>query len=199
LIKETLCSGTISAAKTNHVYSIDKNFSFLATVELEKEVSNNEKYPKIKIKHEFNFIHFDLIYLLKPFNMIDVDQKTLKYNLSFFCKPLINSNKDDKYSILGLGFNLETFFHIIDKLSELKEQYHSEFSPKIYLKWKYLIKKLINLKKKAFILYNNNNSDDIILQLSEANANLRLSNIISPLDIRFSINIILESIKSLNI
>nr|UXY87055.1 minichromosome maintenance complex component 4-like protein [Cryptomonas sp.] len=197
-IKEAVSFQTISTAKAGTVCSIRTKMSILATMDIEQtknKVNNNVVLKSSTFETKISI--FDVIYFLKPINTTSIDEKM--YQNKIMLLECLNQEQACKYntSMYGLGFNSEFLHTYSGEINTLAFPKYSELTYRDFLKWKNLVSKVIRSGIQKGLIYNNDMSG-IICRLSEANARMRMSNTISLFDIKFSLILILESIKSIN-
>jgi hypothetical protein len=194
-IKEILFIQTDSECKRENKSFFKNLVSILATIDVKKE-----DFLLLKKQTQTKIISFliprssDLIYLLKSFNTIETERKQFSGKISVLFKNLIKNNVE----LFKVGLNLNAILSLPSEILRFKPPEESECLIRDLFKWKNKINKFkkseINIKSSRSQLWY-----DSIARISDAYAKLRLSNTIGPLDVKFSIVLILESIKSLNI
>nr|UXY88039.1 minichromosome maintenance complex component 4-like protein [Cryptomonas curvata] len=194
-IKEILLIRTDSECKKENKNFFKNLVSILATIDVKKEdFLLLKKQTQIKI---FSFLRSrssDLIYLLKSFNTIQIERKQFNGKIHVLFENLIKNNVE----FFKVGLNSNAILKLPSEILRFKSPKKSECLIRDLFKWKNKINKF----KKSKITIKSSHSQlwyDSITRLSGAYAKLRLSNTIGPLDVKFSIILILESIKSLNI
>ncbi|AEA38673.1 minichromosome maintenance complex component 4-like protein (nucleomorph) [Cryptomonas paramecium] len=151
---------------------------------------------KITFSFLFNlYLENFVIFFANLIDIIYLSQKIFKYHLCFF-NWRVNKHFFRKSKRFNIGFNKKNISVFSDYLSKLKFSYCSDFLYNSCLKWQFIIKKEKIFKKTINCLFSNSFSMSIF-QLSKANARIKCGNFITPIDIRISFILLLESIKSL--
>jgi hypothetical protein len=181
--------------KKKNKYFMKNEMSLLVNINIEKKkLFENSK----KKNHLIHSKDFELFYLLKSINTLHIDRKKFVSKLNYF---LINTkkssiNRNNKY--LKLGFNTTALLNFLCDLSKFESPVFTKISTIECLKWKNLIDMSIDFHEIIKLVYFEN-SYNVVFWLSEAIARLRLSNTIGPMDIRCSVLLLLEAIKSFKI
>ena len=176
-------------------YFTDREAPLVVSMNIEKK----EPFLIRKIKKNLLiFNKFTFVFFIKSLTTIKIDRNQFSHKLNFYIKHsqkfLVNT--DIKYFKLGLS--LKALANFPNELSKYKTPAVTKFTKRDYLKLKNLIYISNNLHKITVFGYVENFYDHII-QFSEVNSILRLSNTIGPMDIRFSILLLLEAVKSINV
>nr|UXY87544.1 minichromosome maintenance complex component 4-like protein [Cryptomonas curvata] len=176
-------------------YFLEKELSLIVTLSIKKKelFINKESKEKFALLNEF-----DLFYLIKSLSTINMDYKRFTNKLKCFSMNLKNYSKNNNIRYFKIGFNSNAVSSFLYELPKIGSPFFTKISTKNCLKWKNLINISIDFQEILKFGYFEN-FYDVLLWFSEASARLRLSNTIGSMDIRFSVLLLLEAIKSLKI